>query len=205
MKQKRVEIDYEKLEEFLFKHKISKKELSTRIGRSYSFIACLKTYNTINESLESLICEKLDVPLGTFIKNPQTEESEETTNKTVEQFENVKILENIYEAVNQLKQVLEDIQERNDQIYKKQNTNTVQLEKIKESLKTITETEFEKACKFLQNQLIAGPVDGAEILMKAEAEGLKRSEIMKAKKELGVRIDSKGYGKNQKSFWYIPI
>ena len=48
-----------------------------------------------------------------------------------------------------------------------------------------------------------GRYDGAKLLMESEAAGIKRSDIMKAKAELGVRIQTTGYGKNVKAWWSL--
>ena len=65
-------------------------------------------------------------------------------------------------------------------------------------------TDYDRACEFLQEALAGGRLNGNDLLLQADEAGIKRSEIMKAKKDLGVQIDISGYGKNQKAWWYMP-
>ena len=86
----------------------------------------------------------------------------------------------------------------------KANANTVQLEKIKDRLKYCTKSDYEKACDFLRDILSDGRVIGDEVLLKSDANGIKRADLMKAKRELNVDQATTGYGKNQKTWWFIP-
>lgn len=63
--------------------------------------------------------------------------------------------------------------------------------------------DYDKALEWLQDKMEGGRYDGAKLLMESEAAGIKRSDIMKAKAELGVRIQTTGYGKNVKAWWSL--
>lgn len=80
----------------------------------------------------------------------------------------------------------------------------MQLEKIKDKLKDVTKSDYEKACDFLKSTLAEGRVIGEEVLLKADANGIKRADLMKAKRDLQVDTATTGYGKNQKTWWFIP-
>lgn len=200
MKDKKIKLDYEKLCAVLCERGITKAEFSRKIGRNSNFVNCLKQYKEVHASTEALICNMLEVPVGYFVKEVKPEEPELKQNADA----GAKAIENIYKLLNQVKDDIESLKIQNEKIFSKANANTVQLEKIKERLHEAMKTDFDRAYEFLEEQLSIGKVDGVELLQKCEAAGLKRSEVMKAKKELDVHISTTGYGKNQKSFWYIP-
>ena len=54
----------------------------------------------------------------------------------------------------------------------------------------MSKTDYDKALEWLQDKMEGGRYDGAKLLMESEAAGIKRSDIMKAKAELGVRIQT---------------
>lgn len=83
------------------------------------------------------------------------------------------------------------------------NTNTVQLERIKDKVNTMSKTDYDKAVEWLKDKMAGGRYDGAKLLMESDAAGIKRSDVMKAKAELGVRIQTTGYGKNTKAWWSL--
>ena len=56
----------------------------------------------------------------------------------------------------------------------------------------MSKTDYDKALEWLQDKMEGGRYDGAKLLMESEAAGMKRSDIMKAKAELGVRIQTLG-------------
>lgn len=95
------------------------------------------------------------------------------------------------------------MQENFEKIWNKLNTNTVQLEKIKDKVNTMSKTDYDKALEWLQDKMEGRRYEGAKLLMESEAAGIKRSDIMKAKAELGVRIQTTGYGKNTKAWWSL--
>lgn len=64
-------------------------------------------------------------------------------------------------------------------------------------------TDYDKAVRFLKDKLSGGRMDGAELLRMADASGIKRADLNKAKKDLGVDTSTTGYGKNQKTWWFL--
>lgn len=91
-----------------------------------------------------------------------------------------------------------------EKIFSKCNANTKQIEDVKVHVRALAKTDYDRACEFLRDALAGGMLNGNDILLQADEAGIKRSDIMKAKKDLGVQIDIRGYGKNQKAWWYIP-
>lgn len=111
---------------------------------------------------------------------------------------------NIYREIQGVKKQMEILTELTEKIFSKCNANTKQLEDVKGHVGALAKTDYDRACEFLQNALAGGRLNGNDLLSQADEAGIKRSEIMKAKKDLGVQIDISGYGKNQKAWWYIP-
>lgn len=111
---------------------------------------------------------------------------------------------NIHREIQNVKKQVEDLTELTERIFSKCNANTKQLEDVKVHVRALAKTDYDRACEFLQDTLAGGRVNGNALLAQADDAGIKRSEIMKAKKDLGVQIDISGYGKNQKAWWYIP-
>lgn len=99
---------------------------------------------------------------------------------------------------------METMAELTEKIFSKCNANTKQIEDVKVHVRALAKTDYDRACEFLQEALSGGRLNGNDLLMRADEAGLKRSDVMKAKKDLGVQIESTGYGKNQKFWWYIP-
>ena len=52
--------------------------------------------------------------------------------------------------------------------------------------------------------LAGGRMNSEEVILKSEANGIKRADLMKAKRDLQVDQSTTGYGKNQKTWWFIP-
>ncbi len=111
---------------------------------------------------------------------------------------------NIYREIQGVKKQMEILTELTEKIFSKCNANTKQLEDVKGHVGALAKTDYDRACEFLQNALAGGRINGNTLLAQSDEAGIKRSEIMKAKKDLGVQIDISGYGKNQKAWWYIP-
>ena len=91
-----------------------------------------------------------------------------------------------------------------EKLLAKANANTVQIEKIKDCLKDLGRSDHEKACEFLKSMLAGGRMNSEEVILKSEANGIKRADLMKAKRDLQVDQSTTGYGKNQKTWWFIP-
>lgn len=64
-------------------------------------------------------------------------------------------------------------------------------------------TDYDKAVRFLKETLAGGWIDGAEVLRMADATGIKRADLNKAKRDIGVDTAQTGYGKNQKTWWFL--
>lgn len=64
-------------------------------------------------------------------------------------------------------------------------------------------TDYDKAVRFLKEVLSGGRVDGSEVLRQADSAGIKRADLNKAKRDIGVNTANTGYGKNQKTWWFL--
>lgn len=111
---------------------------------------------------------------------------------------------NIHREIQSMRKQMDAMAELAEKIFSKCNANTKQLEDVKVHVRALAKTDYDRACEFLQDTLAGGRFNGNDLLSQADEAGIKRSEIMKAKKDLGVQIDISGYGKNQKAWWYIP-
>ena len=60
-----------------------------------------------------------------------------------------------------------------------------------------------QSSSFLKETLAGGRIDGAEVLRMADATGIKRADLNKAKRDIGVDTAQTGYGKNQKIWWFL--
>lgn len=146
--------------------------------------------------MERVICMLLGKDPGHFQKETPTEEKA--------QEEIPAAIVNIHREIQNVKKQVEDLAELTERIFSKCNANTKQLEDVKVHVRALAKTDYDRACEFLQDALASGRINGNALLAQADDAGIKRSEIMKAKKDLGVQIDISGYGKNQKAWWYIP-
>lgn len=111
---------------------------------------------------------------------------------------------NIHREIQGMRKQVETMTELVEKIFSKCNANTKQIEDVKVHVRALAKTDYDRACEFLRDALARGMLNGNDILLQADEAGIKRSDIMKAKKDLGVQIDIRGYGKNQKAWWYIP-
>ena len=111
---------------------------------------------------------------------------------------------NIHREIQGMRKQMETMAELTEKIFSKCNANTKQIEDVKVHVRALAKTDYDRACEFLRDALAGGMLNGNDILFQADEAGIKRSDIMKAKKDLGVQIDIRGYGKNQKAWWYIP-
>lgn len=192
----KVKIDHEKLLGELKEQKKTTKELSAELGMAECYIATRhKRGDEYPASMEKLMCFLLGKEPGYFIL-PEEKDVDTGT-------ENPKILENIFRECKWQHEALERIEEKLDTLFRKVNANTVQLEKLKESMGLMAKTDLDVAVDFLKNILSGGRVEGMSVLMEADSAGIKHSNLMKAKKELEIQIETSGYGKNQKNWWYL--
>ena len=189
MEPKKVTINYALLCKQLEKRGKTKKGFSLEMGRSESFVNYMANNPDQPEAVERIMCLLLGLEPGSLVKEPEKKGMTAAQALTVIRDE---ILEN--------RRIM---QENFEKIWNKMNTNTVQLEKIKDKVNMMSKTDYDKALEWLQDKMEGGRYDGAKLLMESEAAGIKRSDIMKAKAELGVRIQTTGYGKNTKAWWSL--
>lgn len=92
-------------------------------------------------------------------------------------------------------------------MYSKVHANTLQIESIKDSVKDIKGelkiTDYDKAVRFLRETLSGGRMIGEEVIRKADAAGIKRADLNKAKRDIQVDTSTTGYGKSQKTWWFL--
>lgn len=189
MEPKKVTINYALLCKELKKQGKTKKGFSLEMARSESFVNYIANNPDQPEGVERIMCLLLGLEPGSLVKEPEKKGMTAAQALTVIRDE---ILEN--------RRIM---QENFEKIWNKMNTNTVQLERIKDKVNTMSKTDYDKALEWLKDKMEGGRYDGAKLLMESEAAGIKRSDIMKAKAELGVRIQTTGYGKNTKAWWSL--
>lgn len=189
MEPKKVTINYALLCKELEKQGKTKEKFSAELGRSKSFVYNMAKNPEQTEDFERTMCLLLGLEPGSLVKEPEKKGMTAAQALTVIRDE---ILEN--------RRIM---QENFEKIWNKLNTNTIQLEKIKDKVNTMSKTDYDKALEWLKDKMEGGRYDGAKLLMESEAAGIKRSDIMKAKAELGVRIQTTGYGKNTKAWWSL--
>ncbi len=189
MEPKKVTINYALLCKQLEKQGKTKKGFSLEMGRSESFVNYIANNPDQPEGVERIMCLLLGLEPGSLVKEPEKKGMTAAQALTVIRDE---ILEN--------RRIM---QENFEKIWNKLNTNTIQLEKIKDKVNTMSKTDYDKAVEWLKDKMAGGRYDGMKLLMESDAAGIKRSDIMKAKAELGVRIQTTGYGKNVKAWWSL--
>lgn len=189
MEPKKVTINYALLCKQLEKRGKTKKGFSLEMARSESFVNYIANNPDQPEGVERIMCLLLGLEPGSLVKEPEKKGMTAAQALTVIRDE---ILEN--------RRIM---QENFEKIWNKMNTNTVQLERIKDKVNTMSKTDYDKALEWLKDKMEGGRYDGAKLLMESEAAGIKRSDIMKAKAELGVRTQTTGYGKNVKAWWSL--
>ncbi len=189
----KVTIDYNKLTRALAERGKTKKWLSLELGRYESYIASIKNKPEQPESVERIICMVLEMEPGSLVADQSPKASEDAS-----------ILQNIHREIKAERALLEEAAENLERIWNKLNANTIQLERIKDCVKGFDKTGADKAKEFLKCALADGKVNSEEVLLRSDGAGIKRADLMKAKNELGVDSATTGYGKNQKTWWFIP-
>lgn len=189
MEPKKVTINYALLCKQLEKRGKTKKGFSLEMGRSESFVNYIANNPDQPEAVERIMCLLPGLEPGSLVKEPEKKGMTAAQALTVIRDE---ILEN--------RRIM---QENFEKIWNKLNANTIQLEKIKDKVNEVSKTDYDKAVEWLKDKMAGGRYDGAKLLMESDAAGIKRSDIMKAKAELGVRIQTTGYGKNVKAWWSL--
>lgn len=191
-----IKIDYEKLAAEVKARGKTNGWLSVQIAKDRGYITKLKDKAEIPENVENLICMVLGVEKGTYILPEPKEESKPQGEITV--------LNNLHKDVKSLLSVMENLADGQEKIWNKLNTNTIQLERIKERTKTLEKDGHSRAVEFLRDALADGEANSEEIIVRSETAGIKHSDLMKAKNTIGVVSQAKGIGKNQKVWWSIP-
>lgn len=189
MEPKKVTINYALLCKQLEKQGKTKKGFSLEMGRSESFVNYIVNNPDQPEAVERIMCLLLGLEPGSLVKEPEKKGMTAAQALTVIRDE---ILEN--------RRIM---QENFEKIWNKMNTNTVQLEKIKDKVNEVSKTDYDKAVEWLKDKMAGGRYDGAKLLMESDAAGIKRSDVMKARNELKIKIQTTGYGKNAKAWWSL--
>ena len=189
MKPKKVMINYTMLCKELEKQGKTKEKFSAELGRSKSFVCNMAKNPEQTEDFERTMCLLLGLEPGSLVKEPEKKGMTAAQALTVIRDE---ILEN--------RRIM---QENFEKIWNKLNTNTIQLEKIKDKVNEVSKTDYDKAVEWLKDKMAGGRYDGAKLLMESDAAGIKRSDIMKARNELKIKIQTTGYGKNSKAWWSL--
>lgn len=189
----KVKINYDKLCEELKKQGKTKTSFSIELGKYNTFVNNLKKNPGQTEAFERTMCILLGIEPGSLV---ETEEVPEQTDVTV--------LMNLHKQMIEERKLLEEASENIEKIWNKVHANTIQLERIRDCVKRFEKSDYELAIDFLRDALKDGKVNGEEVLMRSDAAGIKRSDLMKAKGTVGVDSAVTGYGKNQKTWWFIP-
>lgn len=194
----KVIIDYDRLCLELKKQGKTRADLSRDMAKNKNFVGLMAKNLEQPAEIERLMCILLGLEQGSLIKQE---------NQTRAQGE-IKILENLHKEVGKVYQGLEDCTEILEKIWSKVHANTIQIEKIKDDVKECVQvlgmTDYDKAVRFLKDILNGGRMNGEEVLRMSDAAGIKRADLNKAKRDIGVDTAATGYGKNQKTWWFMP-
>lgn len=214
----RVLVDKRKLRDAIDEKGYSKEALSLELGYNKSYLSVFlsdEKYKSLDIKDEKLVCLLLGCPIGSFvIREAQNQNDpipailQNLMNEIAELKRDMKnIIGQVAEVLTSDKRILskmENLEENQEKMYRKLNANTIQLEKIKESTEKMQKTEYDRAQEFLRDILRDGRVNSYDLLDAADKAGISRAKVMQARKDMGVEIDVTGYGKNQKSWWYMP-
>lgn len=214
----RVLVDKRKLRDAIDEKGYSKEALSLELGYNKSYLSVFlsdEKYKSLDIKDEKLVCLLLGCPIGSFvIREAQNQNDpipailQNLMHEIVELQRDMKnVISQVTDVLASDKKILgktENLEENQEKMYRKLNANTIQLEKIKESTEKMQKTEYDRAQEFLRDILRDGRVNSYDLLDAADKAGISRTKVMQARKDLGVEIDVTGYGKNQKSWWYMP-
>lgn len=190
----KVKIDYDRLREELRKQGKTNSAFSVEMGQNESFVSGLKKNPEQPETVEKIMCMLLGLDKGSLI----------VAEDTLPEQPEVTVLVNIHRQITEEMKLMEDMAENIEKIWNKVHANTIQLERLRDCVKRFEKSDYEIAVDFLRDALRDGKVNGEEILMRSDSAGIKRSDLMKAKGTVGVDTAVTGYGKNQKTWWFIP-
>lgn len=193
----KVTIDYGRLCLELEKQGKTKADLSRDMAKNKNFVGLMAKNPDQPAEVERLMCLLLGLEQGSLIKQED---------KTGSQGE-IRILENLHKEMREIHQAVAEYGELLEKIWSKVHANTLQLEKVKDDVKECVQvlgmTDYDKAVRFLKDSLSGGRIDGAEVLRMADAAGIKRADLNKAKRDLHVDTAATGYGKAQKTWWFL--
>lgn len=193
----KVTIDYGRLCLELEKQGKTKADLSRDMAKNKNFVGLMAKNPDQPAEVERLMCLLLGLEQGSLIKQED---------KTGSQGE-IRILENLHKEMREIHQAVAEYGELLEKIWSKVHANTLQLEKVKDDVKECVQvlgmTDYDKAVRFLKDTLGGGRIDGAEVLRMADAAGIKRADLNKAKRDLHVDTAATGYGKAQKTWWFL--
>lgn len=193
----KVTIDYKRLCLELEKRGKTKADLPRDMAKNKNFVGLMEKNPDQPAEVERLMCLLLGLEQGSLIKQeaPISSQGE------------IRILENLHKEVRETRQAIENCTELLEKIWRKVHANTLQLEKVKDDVKECVQvlgmTDYDKAVRFLKETLADGRIDGAEVLRMADAQGIKRADLNKAKRDLRIDTAVTGYGKNQKTWWFL--
>ena len=194
----KVTIDYKRLCLELERQGKTKADLSRDMAKNKNFVGLMEKNPDQPAEVERLMCLLLGLEQGSLIKQevPIGSQGE------------IRILENLHKEVRETRQAIESCTELLEKIWSKVHANTLQLETVKDHVRDCREylklTDADKAEKFLRDILGGGRMNGEDVLRAADAQGIKRADLNKAKRDLRIDTAVTGYGKNQKTWWFLP-
>lgn len=192
----KVTIDFERLCLELEKQGKTKADLSREMTKNKNFVGLMEKNPEQPVEVERLMCLILGLEPGELVKR------EEMGSEVA-----VKVIENLHRNHKNILKILEENAEMLEKILSKVSANTLQMERIKDDVKELKSvaclTDYDKAVRFLKEVLSGGRIDGSEVLRQADAAGIKRADLNKAKRDIGVDTANTGYGKNQKTWWFL--
>lgn len=155
-----------------------------------------------------LMCMILEVDEKSILPDPPRTESNKSQGNEAQILVNITTrLKELSEKADMIIAKLSEMDERDEKVYSKVHANTLQIESIKDSVKDIKGelklTDYDKAVRFLRETLSGGRMIGEEVIRKADAAGIKRADLNKAKRDLRVDTSTTGYGKSQKTWWFL--
>lgn len=201
-------IDTDKLYAELKAQGKTKSGFALELGRSRTYIENLKRSPSIPDGMERVISIMLGKEAGFFIKREEEKKQNETSGKEAQILVNITVrLKELSEKMDMILTKLSEMDERDEKTYSKVHANTLQLETVKDHTREIAGalklTDYDKAVKFLRETLSGGRMNGEEIIRMADAAGIKRADLNKAKRDLHVDTAATGYGKAQKTWWFL--
>ena len=202
-----VTINTDKLYAELSEQKKTKSGFSQELGRGKSYIENLKRAPNVPDGMERVISIMLWKEPGYFIQAPDPEEKTIPTAEAQILVNAVKGIKQVSGKLDKIIQAIEEMDEHQQKIWSKVQANTLQLEAVKEHTKECVEvlklTDYDKAVRFLRETLSGGRMIGEEVIRMADSAGIKRADLNKAKRDLRVDTSTTGYGKSQKTWWFL--